>query len=128
MRAGGTWLWPGRLLAVVVRHFFFPHPAAPRVIASVDENPVRPGDKAGLASKAGDAPLHFQKRFLNRVFGIDGVSQQVARYVLHTGTMQRIETLVATHISDSAALRQRCILRGCRSRGSRRGSLAGAAW
>ena len=56
-------------------HFFLAHPASARVVASVDKNPVRPGDKTGLTAKAADASLHFQKRFLHGILGVDWIAQ-----------------------------------------------------
>src|ERR1700741_2957661 len=56
-----------RLLGILVRDFFFAQPAAPRVVAGVNQDPIGPSDETRLAAKAGDAALHFQERLLHGV-------------------------------------------------------------
>src|SRR5438445_12029252 len=71
-RRAGLKSW--RLLGIFVCDFFFAQPAAPRVVASVNQDPVGPGDKTRLPAKAGDAAMHFQKRLLHRVFRVSGIA------------------------------------------------------
>src|SRR6266852_8391863 len=83
-------------LIIVRRNLFLSQPAAPRVITSVHQNAEGPGNKSRLAAKTGDAALHLQKRFLDRVFGVGGAAENIAREVLHARAVQRIEALVGT--------------------------------
>jgi len=45
-------------------------------------------------TKEGDAPLHFQKGFLHRVFRVARRAQQMTRQVLHPRALQAIQLLV----------------------------------
>src|SRR5260370_27506307 len=110
MRSRRAGLLARRLLGIVVRDFFLAQPAAPRVVAGVDEDPVSPGDETRLAAKAGDAALHFQKRLLYGVFGVDGIAKNIPRQVLHARTMHRIQTLVGAQVAGPAGSGQCGIL------------------
>src|SRR5438067_11635662 len=67
VRSSRAWFMARRLLGIFVRDFFFAQPAAPRVVAGVDQDAVSPGDETRLAAKAGDAAMHFQKCLLHGV-------------------------------------------------------------
>src|ERR1700682_803703 len=69
MSSRRTGLKTRRFLGIVVCDFFLAQPAAPRVVAGVNQNSVSPGDETRLAAKAGDAALHFQERLLHGIFG-----------------------------------------------------------
>src|SRR5258708_12481477 len=110
MRSRRARLWPQRLAGIVVRDFFLAQPASPRVVAGVDQDAVGPADKTRLATKAGDAPLHFQEGFLYRIFGIDGTAKNIPRQVLHARAMHRVESLVSAQITGPAGSGQYGVL------------------
>src|SRR5215469_7280487 len=87
---------------LVGRHFFFPQPAAPRVIARVDQDPVRPGHKTRLPAKTCNASLHFQECFLHGVFRVRGATQHVPRKVFHPRAVQRVQPLIRAQVSRPA--------------------------
>src|SRR5258707_13365239 len=70
MRSWRARLGAQRLRRIVVRDFPLAHPAAPRVVARVNQDSVRPGDEARLAPETGDAALHLQEGLLHGVFGV----------------------------------------------------------
>src|SRR5258708_38315862 len=72
-RAG---LMTRRFLGIVVRDFFLAQPAAPRVVAGVEQDPVGPGDETRLPAKGGDAALHFQEYLLHGIFGVAGIAKR----------------------------------------------------
>src|SRR5713226_8724925 len=102
MRSRRAGFMARRLLGIVVRDFFFAQPAAPRVVAGVNQDPVSPGDETRLATKAGDASLHFQEGFLHGIFGVYGVTKNIPCQVFHARAMHHIETLVGTQIAAPA--------------------------
>src|SRR6266852_3014363 len=95
-----------RLFGIVVRDFLLAQPAAPCVVAGVDQDPVGPGHETRLAAKAGDAALHFQEGFLYGVFGVTGIAKDIPRQVLHSSAMYRVETLVGAQIAGPAGRNQ----------------------
>src|SRR5258708_28022654 len=90
MRSRRAGLMTRLFLGIVVRDFFLAYPAAPRVVAGVDQDPVGPGDEARLAAKAGDAALHFQERLLHGIFRVDGIPKNIPRQVFHARTSNRV--------------------------------------
>src|SRR6266436_5617160 len=61
MRSRCARLRPQRFPGIVVRDFFLAQPAAPRVVAGVNQDSVRPRNEARLAPKAGDAALRSEE-------------------------------------------------------------------
>src|SRR5262249_9535283 len=102
MRTRRALLGQGIVFAVIGGHFFLALPAASGVVAGVDQNAEGPSDKARLTAEAGDAALHLEERFLDGVFGIGCAPEQVARKVLHSCAVERIQTLVGAHVSRKA--------------------------
>src|SRR5260370_33070457 len=98
-RAG---LKPWRLLGIFVCDFFFAQPAAPRVVAGVNQDPVGPGDKTRLSAKAGYAAMHFQKRLLYRVFRVNEIAKKISRQIFHSRAMLRVETFVGAQVAGPA--------------------------
>src|SRR5260370_3337648 len=95
MRAGSARLQTRRLLGIVVRDFSLALPAAPRVVAGIDQDPVSPGDETRLGAKAGDAALHLQERLLHRILSVGGIAKNIAGQVLHARSVHPVEALVS---------------------------------
>ena len=110
MRAWSARLKTRCLLRIVARHFLLAKPAAPRVVAGVDQDPVGPGDETRLAAKTADTALHLQERLLHGVFRVDGIAKNIPRHVLHAHAMHCVETLVSAQITRPAASGQCGIL------------------
>src|SRR5437016_2714900 len=91
-----------RLLAIFIGDFFLAPPAAPRVVAGVNQNPIGPSDETRLAAKAGDAALHFQEGLLHGIFSVDGIAKNIPRKILHARAMYRVETLIGAQIAGPA--------------------------
>src|SRR5260370_42516329 len=84
-----------RLLGIVVGDFSLALPAAPSVVAGVNQDPVSPGDETRLAAKAGDAALHLQERLLHRIVGVGRIAKNIAGQVLHARSVHPVEALVS---------------------------------
>ena len=79
--------------------------AAAQIVASVDQDAKRPGDKGRLPAKTGDASLNFQEGFLYGVFGIGLRAEKIAREISHARALPLVETLVALQVSAEAGRR-----------------------
>src|SRR3974390_2486295 len=103
MRARSPWLAWLRLLLIplVLRVLFAADPAAPHVVAGVDEDSKRPGDKRRLSAKAGNAALNFQERILAGVFPIALRAEQIPAQVPHSRALALIEPFIGGHIAGA---------------------------
>src|SRR6266481_5842278 len=63
-----------------------------------------------MPAKAPDAAMHFQKRLLHRVFGVNGIAKKIPRQVLHARAMRRVQTFVGAQIAGPAGSGQCGIL------------------
>src|SRR5258708_13860595 len=95
MRARSPRLQMRRLLGIVVGDFSLALPAASRVVAGIDQDPVSPGDETRLGAKAGDAALHLQERLLHRILSVGGIAKNIAGQVLHARSVHPVEALVS---------------------------------
>jgi hypothetical protein len=88
-----------RFLRIVVRDFFLSHPAASRVVARVNQDPVGPGDETRLPAKAGDAALYLQEGFLYGILGVSAAAKNIPSQVPHARAMNRVQPLVSAQIT-----------------------------
>src|SRR6266481_2656738 len=106
MRSWCARLVARRLPGIVARNFLLAQPAAPSVVAGVNQDPVRPRYEARLAPKAGNAPLHLQEGLLYGILGVNGIAQDIPCQVLHARAMHGVQTLVGARIPGPASSSQ----------------------
>src|SRR5579862_6192310 len=100
MSGSGAWLGPGGSFTwFFVSDFLLAQPAAPRVVASVDQHPERPGCETGLSAIAGDAALNLHEGVLHGIFGIAHGAEQVAGNTFHSRAMQPIQLFEGAQVA-----------------------------
>src|SRR5882762_2071205 len=95
---------------VFIHMVFSTNAAAAQIVAGVDQDTERPGDKRRLPAKTRDASLDFQEGFLHGVFGIRLRTEKIARQILHARSLPPIEALVALQVSAEAGRRHGRVL------------------
>src|SRR5690348_17679641 len=106
MCARSAALRDGVFFRFLAADFLLAHPASPDVVTRVNQNPEGPGNKARLPPKTRNCTLHLQKCFLDGVFSVALVAQQIAGEALHPRPVQRVQAFVAAEIAGLAGLSQ----------------------